>query len=149
MSMLSLRGIGMGELVPGRYNVPFNTVSCGCSSGAAQNGMGEMTPALFAIPENPIMRAGKMMPASLSPTGLSGLGDFSLPDLSGISTWISSQSSTTWIVVGVGVVAFMLLSRGSGSHDYKQDKADALRRLREKYPTRVTRARRAITAYQS
>ena len=145
--------LGRGELVPGSYPIPFNPFT----GSALPNlfGVGELTPGSYSIPFNPI--------SAMAPTGcgdcggmgcLGDAGDDALANVdlssilgtsgtslsSSISSFLSGGSLSTVLTWGfAGFMLIYLVSRPDRKA-YKQEKADAIARVKRKYPRRMSTA---------
>lgn len=130
---------GIGELLPGWFNIPQNPITMATQGVTYTRGIAELLPAKFSIPQNPL--ADRLTSASvLSPVcstqGVSGCGcgcGMGALDTSSIGSAFDSDIAgipVTWLIGGA-VLAYMMF--GSRGAEYKYEKE----KLKRKYRTRA------------
>lgn len=155
------RVAGVGELVPAQdWVVPFNPFN-----NSVTRGIGELTPGSYPLPDNPLaplsnplvaelakpncpnaLRAAVLKMQGLGAVDTSSVGSAISSSFSSVTEWAKAQPWTTWALVGGGLVLVVFMS-GGGRPGYRAAKREALRKLKQQYPTRASKARRALEAY--
>ncbi len=165
---------GLGELVPGTFDVPMNPIRAANGDVVWVPGanvkyvprMGDLLNAYYSVPQNPLKRGcGMGCGCAGSYNYDAGMGalDLSAAWNSVTSTvgsaWDTAKSAigstgiNPWVIGGAVAVAALLLFRPGGS-EYSRAMASArskyreeVGRIRARYPRVSGRARRAIEAF--
>lgn len=147
---------GLAEFVDASYAVPQNPILDGVA------GLADFAPSstLWPIPANSVLvesglaglRGADDCGCGCGGHGTCGQGT----GLSGFTDWIGETKDklmagdpmTIAMVAGGGLLLFMLLGRtGSNRAGYREARKKALAKVRAEYPTNISRARRAASAF--